>query len=323
MMTLVRFTISCGVAALLAGCGGLPAGSAQGRFVQDVRRIGAEPATSQSDLLYATTTGNTYVYIMSYPTIKVLHRLGPFKAAGAPHLCADNTDVYVLAPGPISKSGHYEQSYIYRYKRGATTPTRVFKGPTGERSCAADSASKDLAVITPGGELVIYPHSIGQPKVYQFSYYGPCEAAYGDDGKLYVIAGGCSFLAILEHGGLRYFSLNQQIESPLHIQWDNGVIVATTYARGWPSNYHQDVYLMKPEGGHKASVQLVEFDRKYREEPFKTTASWVAGNTFIAPDHQLGALNYWSFPAGGNPQKFVRARSVDGNFTGLVISAGS
>ncbi len=324
MRTLVNFII-CLVAASLAGCGSLtqtqgsvpPVGTYSGRSASQIL-----PGTQSGDLLYATTTDNTYVYIMSYPTIRVLHQLGPFKASGPPHLCADSTDVYVLAPGPISTKGHYEQSYIYVYKRGSTTPTRILNGPIGEHTCAADSASGDLAVVNGGGQLSIYRHSMGQPKVYNLGYYGPCDPAYGDGGTIYVIASACTALAVFEQGGLRFFSA-PRMNGPMHIQWDAGQIVGTTYARGWPSAYHQDVYLMKPERSHKLSVQLVELDRKFREEPTKTTASWVEGNTIIAPDHQLGSINAWNFPSGGNPVRFARAKSLDSRFTQLLISPGS
>ncbi len=138
------------VLAFLAGCSSLLFDSAQGKLAQDYTPpIGVSGAIAQEsaaarqpasgDLLYAVTTGNKYVYVMTYPTISLLHRLGPFPQGGAPSLCVNsaNGDVYVLDPGPSYTGGK-----IYIYKHGSTSSIRTLPLLHDGRKCCLSIAPR-------------------------------------------------------------------------------------------------------------------------------------------------------------------------------------
>lgn len=315
------FGLSASVA-LLAGCGALPLSQPSpslSKMQDDAQPM--LPAATGADLLYATTNNSKYVYVMSYPKIRLVQRLGPFSES-PPALCAGSGNVYVLVRGVNSKG-----NTIDVFKRGSTTVTRILQGFSGEWNCAADPTSGDLAVITFDERLGIYRHSRGLPHMYTLlKSYGMCSVAYGDAGELYFAAGSghCGALEVYARGRLHYIKTDQRIgPGPLNIQWQSGKVVATSYAIGWPQDYRQNVSLIQPEAHYKAHVQSVAIDRRQREEPNQTDASCAVGDVLVAPDHDPGALDLWGLPQGGDPQRFARIRSINGYFTNIVLSTGS
>lgn len=321
MTILTRYALIAGAAALLAGCGGsqLPIGM-PGAMPQSGSAI---KQTTSGGLLYAVTTGNKYVYVMTYPAIKLLHQLGPFTKGGPLSLCADsaNGDVYVLDPGP-----NYTGGKVYIYKHGSTGSTRMLQLPNAAWNCAVDPASADLAVLTHGGQLAIYRHSRGAPHMYMFSNGGGEQSiAYGAGSNLYVAgASGRGWLARVIKGQLQGYNLYDRIvTNGIRLQWYRGRLIATTLATSWPRNYHQYVYAIKLEASHQTKMQIVTLRRKEIEKPNKSTVSWVQDGTLIAPDHSVGSLDFWTYPQGGEPERSAQLKSADGYFTGIVVSPAS
>jgi hypothetical protein len=317
--SLAFFTLSIGAVAFLASCGApTPAVDALGAAAHT--RVVARQATN-ADLLYAITTGNKYVYAVTYPAIALVNRLGPFSNGGQLSLCVDSNsgNVYVLDPG-----ANYAPGEIYIYEHGSTSPIRMLPAPRGAWNCAVDPASADLAVLTHDGQLAIYRHSRGTAHEYSFASDGPSVCTYGDSGNLYIVGnrpGTGDWFGVFVRGKLHFIALYERIRQSVGIQWRSGSVVATALTVDWPQDYHQEVYLIKPEASYKTHMRSFAIDRgKSREEPNKTTAFWVQGDTLVAPDHDLGALDFWKYPQGGDPQRSARLKSADGYFIGIVMS---
>ncbi|HEX3456989.1 MAG TPA: hypothetical protein VHR97_03460 [Candidatus Baltobacteraceae bacterium] len=211
---------------------------------------------------------------------------------------------------------------IYIYKHGATQATRTLPAPNSAYSCAVDPRSRDLAVTTEVSTVAIYRHSRGTPQVYPaHSFTG--YPAYDDAGNLYLArpAGGYYEVAVLTNGTLHSIKFDQEIFGLVHLQWLDGLLVVTTHAHGGSQNYHQDVYAIQINGSYQGHVvQSLALDRKNREEPPKTPVDWVEGDALMAPGHNRGALDFWNYPGGGDPERSVRLELVDGYFTGMVMS---
>jgi hypothetical protein len=317
--SLACFAVSIGAVAFLTSCGApTPPVGALGAARQTP--VVARRATN-GDLLYAITTGNKYVYAVTYPTITLVNKLGPFSNGGQLSLCVDSTsgNVYVLDPG-----ANYAPGEIYIYQHGSTSPIRMLPAPRAASNCAVDPASADLAVLTHDGQLAIYRHSRGTAHQYSLASDGPSFCAYGDSGNLYIVGnrpGPGDWFGVFVRGTLHDIVLYERIRQSVRIQWHSGSVVATTLAEGWPQDYHQEVYSIKPEASYKTHMRSFAIDRrKSREEPNRTTAFWVQGDTLVAPDHDLGALDFWKYPQGGDPQRSARLKSADGYFIGIVVS---
>lgn len=326
---------SCVAAGMLAGCSGsqppIGAYGAPGAMPQSpaiathAALVGSwvQPEAKSGDLLYAITTGERYVYVMTYPEIRFAYKLGPFRnTATTQGLCTDTFgNVYVVTTAR-------NQADIYVYKHDSTTSTRVLQVRAGSRFCSVDPATGDLAVVFDDAYqgVAIYRKARGSPKTYKFAnahflFY----LAYGDDGKLYVSQApinGQAGVAVVANGQLHFIALGKAITQLLKLQWNRGLLIGTTVAHGAPPNYRQEVYLIKLEEQHQGRVvQSLALDRKSKERPYYNYAGWIQGNTLIAPDHGLGTLDFWKYPQGGDPERSVHV-TADGYFTGMVISRG-
>jgi hypothetical protein len=137
---------SCVAVAMLVGCGGSqsPIGAPGATSYGAARHIAAHPAPATAkdawsgDLLYVATGGD--VYVLSYPSGKVVGRLG---VAGADSLCSDKAgDVFV-----VGGAGQTILEYSHRGKLIQTLA--VYDVPS---SCSVDPTtgiSRCPPMITP------------------------------------------------------------------------------------------------------------------------------------------------------------------------------
>lgn len=301
------------VALALSGCVG--ARQVQGA-TPIVAPAGAErSAKTGGSLLYASDRQN--LYVMTYPQAKLVDTLNGFSSLELHGICSGaNGDVYVTSFGYYSK---HEDPEVYVFEHGATSPGRVLASPYGARTCAADSNSGDLAVITDTNSpsLAIYSKAQGSPKLYSDGAY--MAGTYDDNGNLYLASAsfvGNSPLTLFANGKFTTVTLDRRIPWARDIQWKNGVLVVTAQAHETKQQVFW-VTLSSSTNGHVAPAFILE--RKRKAEPHYGVPDLIVGKTIMAPGHSHGQLDVWKYPEGGEPDRSV-TKPVHTYFTGLAIS---
>jgi len=309
---------------LPAGCGGSqpPIGAPGATSYGAPRHIAAHPAPATAkdawsgDLLYVATGGD--VYILSYPSGKVVGRLG---VEYADNLCSDKAgDVFVV-------QGAYETVLEYSHRGKLLQTLQTYDVP---QSCSVDPTTGNLAVPTVDYSCVyIYPNA--RPPAQSvcndpFVIVGLC--AYDSHGNLFLdgAAGGgphhsyVPYLAELPKGSAKFrnYPLSQpqfQYQDYDSVNWDGthitlsnpsthsiyrmhvarkAKIVGTTHVHGWVGGFCCNA------GG---------------------TQTWLKDGSFIAQWHSNPQLAIWSYPAGGKPTKVLPAFASSGtSVDGVVLS---
>ncbi len=318
---------ACVAAAMIAGCGGsqppigasgaMPYGATSGITAHSMRTAGK--GAWSGDLLYVATGGD--VYVLSYPSGKVVGRLG---VAGADSLCSDKAgDVFV-----VGGAGQTILEYSHRGKLIQTLA--VYDVPS---SCSVDPTTGNLAVPTYDYSCVyIYPdaRSTGTQSICDnwFVLVGLC--AYDSHGNLFLDGAESagtpdSFvanLAELPKGSATFrnytlYGSRFQYDYYDGVSWDGtyvtlsnhsthsiyrmhiahkATIVGTTRVRGWVGGFGYSV------GGQK---------------------TWLKDGKFIAQWGSGPQLAIWSYPAGGKPTKVLPPfASTPTSVDGVVLSPG-
>src|ERR1700729_1469521 len=317
---LSRLLSASWIALLLTGCGGVR--QSQGE-VPPIGTSGAtqrsSPAAASGNLLYATSTDHAHLYVMTYPKVKLTYTIDGFSPAALRGICSDaDGNVYVTDLGSLPS---HTQSHVYVYAHGATTPSRVLSAPPGITNCAVDQGSGDLAVITEENvpSLAIYHNASGSPTLYNGGNYTHCT--YDDDGDLYLAApvfdGGFP-LTVFADGKFTNVTLDQRLPFAADVQWNNGMLVFTTKARG----KQQIVYWIKFSSATVGHVeQAFTLKRRRNALPRFGVPDVVVGNTVVATGIHRGQLDFWNYPRGGEPKRAV-TEPIEAYFFGLAISPG-
>ncbi len=316
-------------AAVLAGCGQLPATSSAPQPVEQSSRPNEmhsdgwgswmSPEAKHEDLVYVTNTLSNNVSVYAWMGHKLV---GVLAGINAPYgLCSDkNGDVWVVGWG---------WNQLREYAHAGTKPLKVLRvdDPNADLyDCSVDPLTGNLAVTNWGynwyqGYTLIYPHASGTPKSYNgeriWFFYG---CSYDDKGNLFVDGWDAYVfdvfsLAELPRGATSFHRilLLPSIDPTIlgGVQWD-GKYVAI---------------------GNMGSV--VEYSVRGRFATLKgytpLTPHWPLGDFWIrtfangereivAPDRAGGpyAFQYWKYPAGGNALGTVTA-SLSGPF-GTTVS---
>ncbi|MFZ0574583.1 MAG: hypothetical protein WA428_01820 [Candidatus Cybelea sp.] len=321
--TFSRCALSGVAAAMLAGCSGSepPIGGPGATSYGAAGHIAAHPAPATAkdawsgDLLYVATGGD--VYVLSYPSGKVVGRLG---VEYADNLCSDKAgDVFVV-------QGAYETVLEYSHRGKLLQTLQTYDVP---QSCSVDPTTGNLAVPTVDYSCVyIYPNA--RPPAQSvcndpFAIVGLC--AYDSHGNLFLdgAAGGVPhhsyvpYLAELPKGSATFhnYALGHRFgyDDYDSINWDGthvtlsnpnthsiyrmhishkAKIVGTTHVRGWVGGFCCSA------GG---------------------TQTWLKDGMFIAQWHSGPQLAIWSYPTGGRPTKVLPAFASAGtSVDGVVLS---
>ncbi|HET6276712.1 MAG TPA: hypothetical protein VFE16_12350 [Candidatus Cybelea sp.] len=265
------------------------------------------------DLLYVTTSNRKQLYALTYPQLQLVDTIGGF--AGDPFLhglCSGPAgDVYVTDDGPKSL-------YLYVFKHGAKTPSRVLSAPGGFQACSVDPTTGDVAAIAIENRpaVAIYSKGKGSPKLYDANH-GYSGSAYSSNGNLYLISfDGC--LTLFVKGTFTCVKLRRSARIPhaAGLQWHNGVLVIA----GRAHHNQQTIYTVKLTGATTGRlVSTMALDRAKDEGPRSGLPALLAGDELMAPSHAKGLLSFWLYPKGGEPLKSVTLK-VDGFVSGLALS---
>lgn len=275
------------------------------------------PSAQRQDLLYVSLgdPNEHVVLVYSYRNRTLLGTLTGFDYPQA--LCVDAAqDLYV------TDNRRYQ---ISEFRHGGSNRIKVLVDPAGAPlGCAVDPSSGDLAVAnfaskgSAGGNLAIYRHAKGIPKVYVSDavhyYWFP---AYDDAGDLFVDglnAASSVALAELPAGGHQFHALklDQEIEYPGGIYWDGRYLAV----------------------GDQRTGSVYEFAiSNFTATLEKTTNVSAADDLFefwISPDDRVlvgaaygdgygddSAVYYWKYPRGGVPRHTITGVPYA---SGLVVS---
>lgn len=296
---------TCGLLAVLAGCGGgassrigVPGVIPQARAARvEAGRSWIDSMAARGDLLYVSDTETSDVYVFSYPKGTLKGTLTGFSDPAGE--CVDaGGNVFVTNTGG---------SNILEFAHGGTTPIATLKDsgyfPVG---CSIDPTTGNLAVTnfsTTGsaqGDVVIYKGARGRPT----GHYTSPEmnemllCGYDAAGNLFVdglTQNSVSAFAELRAGDakLTLIALNQPIGSAGGVQWDGKHVAIGDQATNTIYRFTISGKMGKRVGATTlgGAGQVFQF--------------WIAGKRVIGPDSAQADVGIWSYPSGGSPVKTI------------------
>lgn len=311
MRAAFSFALTLGAAASLAACGGLQSPSGAGPVMPQGHAIGTHGGPSRSwmrpdakahDLLYVSNDGNNTVTVYSFrPTALV----GTLTGFDIPYgLCVDNKqNIYVA---------DYGSGNVYEYAHGGTSRIKTISISAGlPYGCSVDPTTGNLAVLSTGGGVLVFPNGSGSPTTYKNSnfadYYYP---SYDDQGNLFVDGVNTKFgpaFGELPKGGstLESVTLNQTIYQNAGIQWDGKYLAVLD--NGLQGNRIYQFSISASAGtlegttvltGTKAVQQF--WVPKFGNGNVNPQGKWVAG-----ADSYNSNAPYFAYPSGGSALKTI------------------
>jgi hypothetical protein len=317
-----RLALSMGVGvAMLAGCGGSqPPVSATGAMPQSraianrAKRGGSWmlPDAKGADLLYVA--GGYKIVVFSYPKGRHVGNIDGLNVTSG--ICSDSQG-NIFIPVGISPS----QSTIYEYAHGGTTPIATLDDPGGATACSYDKTTGNLAVANNGPSVAVFANAQGTPTIYQTSSVPALYCAYDNVGNLFVDDGFASqALGELPVGGDAFTEVSLSTSFyPMSLQWDSGHLAIASYT--FSSQGPQPFYNVKIYGSEGIVGQPIYLATRTGRHPDVPTQFWVQGKTMIGPAPHKGGLpliDFWEYPAGGNPTKTINLRRS--TYTGFTVS---
>jgi hypothetical protein len=317
---------SCGVAAMLAGCGGTqPPIAAPGAMAQtsviaahaDRGKSWMLPqARTVKKLLYVSDfVIGTPVYVFNYDTGAIL---GELSNTGAQGQCVDaRGDVWITGLGAVAE-----------YARGRIWPTKTLTTNGYSTGCSI-SPNGDLAVAntysessSEPGDVQIWRHASGSPSTYYSSACSmPGPPGYDDKGNLYFESGaydGAYVVCLLLNNGakqIQQVSFNHKIDSGGSVQWDGKHLALTD------SNYKEKhltaIYRVQElrSGDLKIIGKTVLYDSCTTGIENKEYWLFIVGSKNTPVNHEEGDVvvggdmlcsnrfDYWAYPAGRRQTK--------------------
>jgi hypothetical protein len=260
-----------------------------------------KPDVKRGTLLYADGL-NGVATIFTYPGGKRVGQLQNLYVQGG--ICSDDKG-NVFFPTWIGGS----TSTIYEFAHGGTTAIATLSDPGGmATACSYDSTTGDLAVANGGPTVAIYQNAQGTPTVYQTSDVPAYFCAYDNAGNLFIDDGlNSDMLAELRVGGDSFtvISLSQPFY-PFSLQWNKNqfVVVARTSSQKGP----QPVYNVRISGSMGYVSGPVMLSTKHDKHVEIPVQYFIQGKTLIGPALHggLNLIDFWKYPAGGNPIKVLK-----------------
>jgi hypothetical protein len=324
-----RFALSTSVAAtLLAACGGSqPPIGAPGAMPQ-ATALAAHAGRGKSwmlpeakgETLIYLSSGQSSVYVFGYHSGNLLGTITGFYAASG--LCVDkHGDVFVTdnEKGEVFEFAHGKDSVKKTYPDSGYAPS----------GCAVDLANGDLAVANycrgsssgdcvSDGDVVIFDHARGKPRVYSASSMSEYQACtYDNVGNLYVSGrashpGGSGFARLSASRKLfDAISLDQSFGSYVALQW-----VGTQLTVG--NNISRVIVQFNIKGRRGISTGATSIPGAYFAQ------YWVTGNKVVVPglgQNRHSYYNHWiyyfDYPSGGVRVK--KARTPEYGY-GITVS---
>lgn len=267
------------------------------------------PEAKNDDLLYVGGN-NEEVTVYSYPKGKLV---GTIK----------NNDFYLPSGECVDAAGdvfitNLGNDYILEYSHGSKKVKETLQAPSvGTAGCAVDPTTGDLAVTIFGGAssgyVAVYPNASGTPTTYSdpdIYYYYYC--GYDNNGNLFVDGQAHNpkpfELAELPQGSgsMSTITLNQKVDWPGGVQWDGTYLTVDDQT----ANAIYQFTITGSGGTLEGMTPLDGADDVHQP--------WIDGKRVVGGDHTDSEVQYWRYPAGGNPTKTI-TKGVGGP-DGLTIS---
>lgn len=312
----IRVAGALALTALLGGCVGSPGGTMPpGTPVAALHQhVWMDGDLKGQDLLYVTNL-NGLVNVYTYWTHKLVGVLTNFTSPyGA---CVGKGGVVYIVD--------YNAKNISEYAHGGTKPLKVIDdSPNNPFGCAVDRATGNLAVANYnegyGGNLAIYIHGVGKPTTYAGAF---TSCAYDDRGDL---------LATAQYGYYDYYTefnyLPKDSTQLLSIDLPGSRTSGWLYVQSiefdgkyWVVDSYDQLfrYLIDIKAQLIDTIRLSGGDSTVGELAIYRKTYKVVGTQAVgATGGNQAAVNYWKYPAGGNPYHQITGNLA--NPAGVAIS---
>jgi hypothetical protein len=323
------YALSICAAALLAGCGGsqppiaaMPRAAQSLPFVQrnaigEHDRSGSSwmaPDAVTQDLLYVGgNSGDVTVY--SYPKGRLVGTLkNPYFFLPAGECVDKASNIFITDLGA---------NKIFEYRHGGTKPLQILQSAAGDPTgCSIDPTTGNLAVTSlgrgSGGNVAIYPPARGTPTTYTdpniYSYF---FCGYDPGGNLYV--DGQAYnpkpfkFAELPKGSGSFTDIKLPLKMyfPGGVQWDGKYVAVGDQAH--ESQQTAIIYQFAISGSTGTLKGTTTLNSSNDVQQF-----WIQGHRIIGGNHPNNDVQYWNYPAGGNPTKTI-TKGIGGPI-GMTVS---
>jgi hypothetical protein len=347
LLQLARYVIGVGAAAALAACAGgaglNPAAPQSNGYVSAPEDRPNPPRSwmrrdaKSHDLLYVGDTYTNDVFVYEYPSLTLAGTLTGFEEPGG--MCVDESgDVF------ITNSGN---GTAVEYAHGGSQALQTFH--TGYESypigCAVspggDLAISDYRTDAGFGAILIYKHATGTPTFYASDYcYEMNPGGYDDRNNLWfqgsaaakgggiceLPAGGSSIVPV---------SFNQTIDVAGSTMWDGKYITLTDQG---DAGSDSKVYRATASGSVLTAVGTptvltdecvfgesdvaIPFIAGTRNTPANhKEGTVVVGTDYICLEYGTPNVEFWSYPAGGDPDSTMTNPPKDPAYEAISIHA--
>jgi hypothetical protein len=331
MKSFARFALTVGASTLFAGCNASQPPSAMPQSSTVVTTLAGRGGSwisheaKSGTLLYASDFRGRVVWVYSYPAGNQVGELKGFPAEPA-GLCSDASgNIFVTMQG---NGESQNESYIYEYAHGGSSPIATLTDPGYANGCAVDPTSGNLAVANrsgpsgTSGDVAVYQDAQGSPTTYSdpnLSQFLWCT--YDDAGNLF--ADDVGAVDELPKGAdeLSEIKLSTDINTG-SIQWVHGrLVIAEDVGFRGPN----PIYKVRVFGSTGSVSGPILLSSRHDKPAGGTVQFWVQRNTIIGPGHRPGLnglLNFWKYPKGGLPRKVIKPRNKRA-FFGVTISVAA
>ena len=270
--------------------------------------VGPRAGSASQPLLYISDSGNDAVRVYSYPAGTPVATIGSLNDPSG--VCTDGAgDVWVVESG---------SSKILKFAHGGTKPiARLSAGGAQDLyGCAVDPVTGDLAVADLGGaagpgSVWLYINASGKPKNYRSIHLRTVYfCAYDAQGNLFFdgVNRGYTFqLVELPKGSSspRPIALNGSVGFPGGIEWDGTYIAIGDQA--YQQQRKSAIYQVSVAGStgtiHGTTVLTGCDVLQFAIATAGSRVQHLQGEEALAPDPCTNSVEFYSYPAGGAPQK--------------------
>jgi hypothetical protein len=234
---LCRALGSTAVVAALFGCNGLQPLAVATSVASTTSPLKA----SNGDLIYVSNAEGV-VDIYTFPALTPFGTINSINAS-AEGACSDRSGNVFIATADERGAGT-----IFEFAHGGTSPIAELSDPGYPYGCSVDPKSGNLAVsnlhdpqYSNLGDVAVYPHAQGAPKMYASSEIGELYfCGYDDSGNLYTdgLTNYAKSLFELPKGKSTFsvISLTSAIRDLDAVQWDGHYMTITDYNEGLARN---------------------------------------------------------------------------------------
>lgn len=276
-----------------------------------------------TDLLYASATDGTDVYVLSYPQGKLVRKLAPPNGTiSLQGLCSDSKGNVFVTSVSKGKGSRGDEGHLYEYAHNGTkvlwTLTFSDAAPFG---CSVDPKSGTIAVSTVGlgsntGEVWTYvPGSYYGKQYYSYDVRNFYYCAYDGQGNLFVNGEGTGTQMYLDEivrgqSQLTELTLNKyvSVSGMGQLQWDGNYVTLEHLTAGAIDRLSIS--------GSQATIVGKTLLSGWSGSALST----IDGKSVLVPTGvSQTSIGVWKYPSGGKP---VNQISIPSGVFAVTISVG-